>query len=73
MSYRSYLADQATYESLTPVEQLAHIESCDGCTFCVNGRAFGVCPSCGDDMAEALPPEGLSRCCGSVVTEGSPE
>lgn len=56
-----------SWVTLTPAQQLDHIEACPVCIFCEVGRAVGTCTSCGD-VKEALPPEGLSRCCGSVVT-----
>lgn len=56
-----------SWVTITPAQQLEHIESCAVCIFCESGRAWGRCVSCGD-VKEALPPLGLSRCCGSPVT-----
>lgn len=53
--------------TITDAQRLEHIEACSVCLFCEGGRAWGRCSSCGD-VKEALPPEGLSRCCGSVVS-----
>lgn len=67
---RDLEAEQAKtdpWAAMSTAEKLEHIEGCWGCTTCVDGRAFGSCSKCGDDNVEALPPEGLSRCCGSVV------
>lgn len=58
------------WDDLTVADQLDHIEWCGGCGMCADHRAWGVCPSCGSDPVEALPPEGLSRCCGSRVSFG---
>lgn len=58
-----------SWVTLTPAQQLEHIEACDVCIFCEAGRAWGRCATCGDTK-EALPPLGLSRCCGSRVAFG---
>lgn len=67
------LTASPAWDALSHHDQLDHIEACWGCTLCAEGRAFGSCTSCGDDPVEALPPEGLSRCCGSVVNLWGPE
>lgn len=54
------------WDELTLPDKLDHIETCTLCDMCEPHRAFGVCRSCGDTK-EALPPEGLSRCCGTRV------
>lgn len=59
-----------SWETITPQDRADHIESCGSCVFCADHRAWGFCTSCGSDPVEALPPEGLSRCCGSVVSFG---
>lgn len=63
-----YRAAKPSWVAMTTAEQLTHIETCWSCALCADGRTFGACTSCGKDPVEALPSEGLSRCCGSVVT-----
>ena len=56
-----------SWVTITDAQRLDHIEACSVCLFCEVGRSWGRCRSCGD-VKEALPPEGLSLCCGSPVT-----
>lgn len=67
--FRIAAAASPSWSTITPAQQLEHIEACDVCIFCEAGRAWGRCTSCGDTK-EALPPLGLSRCCGSPVAFG---
>lgn len=64
--FRAALPITPTWDAFSVPDKLDHIEGCWGCSLCHEGRAWGRCSSCGDTK-EALPPEGLSRCCGSVV------
>ncbi len=59
------------WEALSTAAKLAHLETCWSCEVCADGRAWGVCSSCGRDPVEALPPFAESRCCGSPVALGS--
>ena len=65
--FRIAAAAAPSWATITPAQRLEHIEVCSLCIFCDVGRAWGTCTSCGD-VKEALPPDGLSRCCGSQVT-----
>jgi hypothetical protein len=70
--YRAATPKMPTWDSLSTADKLDHAEACWGCALCLDGRAWGICTSCGLDPVEALPPEGYGRCCGSVVALHSP-
>lgn len=60
------------WECMTAADHAEHRDWChSGCATCADHRAWGECVTCGGDT-EAVGPDELSRCCGSLVYLGSP-